>query len=82
MCLKGGNYDAKGKDPATHPSKQRKNTSIMKTDYKHRCVAWKVDDRWKLEVLEYNHNHGLAAAFSAPLQRRTFAMVLEERAIL
>jgi hypothetical protein len=27
ICSKSGTYDAKGKDPATHPSKQRKNTS-------------------------------------------------------
>jgi hypothetical protein len=82
MCSKGGNYDAKGKDPATHASKQRKNTSTMKTDCKHQCVARKVDDGWKLEVLENNHNHGPAAALSALPQHRVAAMTPEERAVL
>ena len=82
MCSKGGNYDAKGKDPATHPSKQRKNTSTMKTDCKYQCVARKVDDGWKLEVLENNHNHGPAVALSALPQHRVAAMTPEERAIL
>jgi hypothetical protein len=82
ICSKGGNYDAKGKDPATYLSKQRKNTSTIKTDCKHRCVARKVDDGWKHEVLENNYNYRLAAALSALLQYRIAAMIPEEHAIL
>jgi hypothetical protein len=82
MCSKGGSYDGKGKDPATHESKRRKNTSTMKTDCKHRYVARKADDRWKLEVLKNNHNHGPAAALSALPQHRIAAMTPEEHALL
>jgi hypothetical protein len=54
----------------------------MKTHCKHRCVARKVDDGWKLEVLENNHNHRPTAGLSALPQHRIAAMALEERAIL
>jgi hypothetical protein len=30
-CSKGGKYQDKGKDPSVHESRQRKNTSTMKT---------------------------------------------------
>jgi hypothetical protein len=82
MCSKSGNYDAKGKDPATHESKRCKNTRTIKTNCKHRYVARKLDDKWKLEVLDKYHNHRLAAAPSAPPQHRVGAMALEERALL
>ena len=82
MCSKSGSYDSKGKDLATHESKRRKNTSTMKTDCKHRYVAWKVDEGWKLEVLDNNHNHGAVAALSALPQHRVAAMTTEERALL
>jgi hypothetical protein len=82
MCLKSGSYNSKGKDLAMHESKRRKNTSTMKTDCKHRYVAQKVDEDWKLEVLDNNHNYGLVAVLSALPQHRIAAMTAEERALL
>jgi hypothetical protein len=82
MCSKSSSYDSKGKDLATHESKCRKNTSTIKTDCKHRYVAQKVDEGWKLEVLDNNYNHSAVVALSALLQHRIAAMTTEERALL
>ena len=39
QCAKEGKYDNQFKDPTVHVSKQRKNTSTMKTDCKFKAVV-------------------------------------------
>lgn len=71
MCAKGGKYNNKGKVPTVHPSRQRKNTATMKTDYPFRVVAKKNQMGWKVEVLKNNHNPGPFAAASALPQNQS-----------
>jgi hypothetical protein len=81
ICTKGGKYNAKGKVSTNHPSRQRRNTSTIKTDCPYRVVAWKqLDGSFKTEVLDHNHNHGPVAALSALPQHRIGAMTPEEHA--
>jgi hypothetical protein len=80
-CSKGGKYDNRFKDSTVHPSRQRKNTSTMKTRCKFQAVARKEQgNQWRLEILDNNHNHDAVAALSALLQYRITAMTLEEKA--
>jgi hypothetical protein len=76
-CAKGGKYDNRHKDPTVHESKQRRDTSTMKTDCKYQAVAQEEDGQRRLQVLN-NHNHGPVAALSVLPQYRTVAMTLEE----
>src|SRR5437016_832241 len=46
ICSKGGKYRSKGKDPSVHQSRQRRNTSTMKTDCPYKVVAQHQDDGW------------------------------------
>jgi hypothetical protein len=81
ICTKGGKYNTKGKVSTNHLSRQRRNTSTIKTDCLYRVVARKqLDGSFKTEVLDYNHNHGPVAALSALLQYRIGAMMPEEHA--
>jgi hypothetical protein len=78
-CSKRGKYNAKCKDPSVHPSRQRPNTSTMKTDCLYQAVARKVDDGvgYMLKVLDNNYNHRLVEALSAFPEHRIAAMALE-----
>jgi hypothetical protein len=78
-CAKRGKYDNRHKDPTVHESRQRKNTSTMKTDCKFKAVAQQENGQWKLEVLNNNHNHSPLAALAALLQYRATALTPEER---
>jgi hypothetical protein len=82
-CTKGGKYDDRGKDPTVHTSRQRRNTSTIKTDCKYQVQAKKCEDQlgYLVKVLENNHNHGPVAAISALLQHRIAAMTPEEHSI-
>lgn len=42
-CAKGSKYDNRHKDPTVHESKQRRDTSTMKTDCKYQAVAQEED---------------------------------------
>jgi hypothetical protein len=83
-CAKGGKYRDR-KDPDTHESKRRKNTSTMKTDCRFSVVAKKCPDGesgWKIEVQNNDHNHGPMAAASALPQHRVAVLKPEERAVI
>jgi Iap family predicted aminopeptidase len=83
ICTKGGYYSTKGKDPTIHPSRQRRNTSTIKTGCPYKVVARTVDGvGYTLEVLDNNHNHGPVVSLSALPQHRVASMTLEERAIV
>ena len=43
-CAKGGKYNNRFKDTTKHVSRQRKNTSTMKTGCKYQVVARKEDN--------------------------------------
>jgi hypothetical protein len=78
--IKGDKYDDRFKDSIVHISKQRKNTSTMKTDCKFKAVVRQQENgQWKLEVLDNNHNHSLLAALAALPQYRTALLILEEQ---
>jgi hypothetical protein len=73
-CDRAGKYNSKGKDPNTHSTKQRKNTSSKKC----RCLIKvalcldKISDTWNVKVLEAVHNHGPSVASTAhPIHRST-----------
>ena len=74
-------YDNRIKDSTVHPSRQRKNTSTIKTRCKFQAVARKKQgNQWRLEILDNNHNHDAVAALSALPQYIITAMTLEEKA--
>lgn len=81
ICTKGGKYNSKGKYPTVHPSRQRRNTSTIKTECPYKAVARNQEGfGWKLEVIDNNHNHGSVASLSALPQHRVSAMSDQERA--
>jgi hypothetical protein len=81
-CAKGGKY-RDNKDPTTHKSRRRKNTSTMKCDCPFTISAKHLDGQsqsgWQVKVADNNHNHGPVAALSALPQHRVAAMTLDER---
>jgi transcription factor AFT len=80
-CSKGGKYRDKGKNPETHESKRRKNTSTMKTGCPWQAVAKNsVSGGCKVEVVENNHNHEPVAALSALPQHRIASTTSSEKA--
>ena len=81
---KEANTTQKCKDPSVHPSRQRPNTSTMKTNCPYQAVARKVDDGvgYMLKVLDNNHSHGPVEALSAFPRHRIAAMTLEEQTIV
>jgi len=82
-CTKGGKYDDRGKDLTVHTSRQRRNTSTIKTNCKYQVQAKKCEDQlgYLVKVLKNNHNHSPIAAISALPQHRIAAMTLEEHSI-
>jgi hypothetical protein len=80
-CAKGGKY-RDTRNPETHESKRRKNTSSMKTDCRWSVHAKKCHDGWIIAVQNNNHNHGRIAASSALPQHRIAALQLDERAVV
>jgi hypothetical protein len=78
-CAKGGKYNNRCKDSTIHASKQRKNTSTMKTDCKFKAVVRRQEnEQWKLEILDNNHNHSPLAALAALPQYRTTLLIPED----
>ena len=80
-CAKGGKY-RDTKNPETHESRRRKNTSTMKTDCRFSIVAKKCPEGWKVEVQDNNHNHGPIAVLSALPQHRIAALQSQERLLI
>jgi hypothetical protein len=79
-CSKGGKYRDKGKNPETHESKRRKNTSTRKTECPWQVVAKNnISGGCKVEVVENNHNHESVTALSALPQHRIASMALSEK---
>jgi hypothetical protein len=69
----GGKYDDCGKDLTVHISRQRRNTSIIKTDCKYQVQAKKCEDQsgYLVKVLKNNDNHSPVTAISALPQHRS-----------
>lgn len=63
-CSKGGKYDNGFKDPSVHTSRQRKNTSTIKTGCKFQAVV-RPEGNQKLQILDNNHNDDAVAALLA-----------------
>jgi hypothetical protein len=82
-CAKGGKYDNRHKDSSVHESRQRNNTSTMKTGCQYRVVARNQAQEqgvgWKTTVLENNHNHGPVVTPAALPQHRIASMTAEEK---
>ena len=81
-CDRGGKYDAKGRDPAVHKSKQRASTGSKKCG----ClmmVELRLDHlsgNWILKVLEGAHNHVAVTHVTAHSVHRNSALTTEVRA--
>jgi hypothetical protein len=65
-CDRGGKYDSRGKDPSTHPSRQRE-TGSKKCGCQMRVELCRdaISNTWRLAILEASHNHGRSADPSA-----------------
>ena len=80
-CDRVGKYDAKGKDPAVHKSKQRASTGSKKCG----ClmmVELRLDplsNNWILHVLEGAHNHVASTHVTAHSVHRSNALTAEVR---
>jgi hypothetical protein len=64
---KGGKYDDRAKDPTVHISRQRRNTSTIKTDCKYQVQVEKCEDQpeYLVKVIKNNYNYGAIIAISA-----------------
>jgi hypothetical protein len=82
-CSKSGKYRDR-KDPNTHESKRRKNTSTIKTDCPFRVVVKKCVDQigWEIKIQVNNHNHKPVQALSALPEHRIAAIKPEEQSII
>jgi hypothetical protein len=75
-CDRAGQYQAKGKDPAIHPSRQRKATGSKKCEclMKVEIRLDSLSSQWMVQVLQGAHNHRPLAAPSAHPAHRIAAL--------
>jgi hypothetical protein len=81
-CDRARKYDPKGKDTATHQSKQRAGTGSKKCNCPMR-VELRLDSisgNWILKVLEKGHNHTPSSALTAHPAHRIAAISSDTRA--
>jgi hypothetical protein len=80
-CDRAGAYQSKGKNPNTHPSRQRNNTGSKKCGCKMRVACVRQEEgSWALKVIEDTHNHGPSAAPIAHPAHRIASLKPEVRA--